>query len=88
MKAQLQNLRFYSLALSGTTISADPADIFTAVSVISSESWKQPDHPLHDLRIEGLKQTRRAIVRYRENPSAATKDPADQAVKMFRVKVS
>ena len=54
-----QTLRIFALALSGTIISADPTDIMAATSAMSSDSWKQKDHPLHDLRPEGLKKKRK-----------------------------
>ena len=91
MKRQLPDYRGYTLALSGTMISADPTDLLAAIHVIGSDSWTQSSHPLHDMRLEGLKQMKRAIVRYRDAPSDASKEElkksADEAVKTFRLRL-
>lgn len=74
--------------MSGTIISADPTDILASVSAMTFDSWKKPDHPLHDLHPEGLKQAKRAITRYRDAPGIFTEEAADQVVKVFRVQAA
>ena len=88
MKAQQPDCRPWTLAMSGTMISAFPTDIIGSVSVMSSDSWKKPDHPLHHLRPDGLIAAQKAMTKHVNNPTKDTKNEADQAVNIFRLQVA
>ena len=94
MKYQQPDLREYTLALSRTMISADPTDLLATIHVIGSDSWTQSAHPLHHMRLDGLKLMKKAIVKYRDAQSEDNKKQiedkklADEAVITFRLQVS
>lgn len=84
MKTQQPDLRSWVLAMFGTMISSDSTDIQVSVSAMSFDSLNKSDHPLHELRPEGLNQAKRAMMKHINAPGVNTKKEADQAVQTFR----
>ena len=84
MKTQQPALRSWTLAMSGTMLTADPTDITGAVSVISSPAWDDPAHPLHHLRPDGLSAAKRTMNRHYRNPTDATTKEVGDAIRLFK----
>ena len=84
MKSQQPNLRPWTLAMSGTMLTADPTDIIGPVSVISSDTWNTLGHPLHHLRPDGLSAARKLMDKHYRVATEKSKKDVDDALSLFR----